>query len=159
MSRYQGTTFDWHGLLPGSCDCDPAWKDRGLVDDRCEWHRLIDAVEELRAGGWTVEPGRPLTPDTDRLHQILVRDRARFEDRDWSVAVNTSTGVVHHRGCSHLPNPNPDYQTLASLGAPFRNYQFVRDVSVVPFGEPLSSFDPWQSGDSRYRWCLVCAYA
>lgn len=54
MSTYRPPHEDWHDRLPG-CDCEPAWKDRGLVDDRCLHHRLVDAVEELQALGFTVE--------------------------------------------------------------------------------------------------------
>lgn len=55
MSRYQSTEQDWFRVIPGECSCDSAWKDRGMVDDRCDWHRLIIAVEDLRDAGWTVE--------------------------------------------------------------------------------------------------------
>ena len=55
MTEYAPQPERWHNDLPGACDCEPAWKDRGLVDDRCYWHRLIEAVMELRDNGWFVD--------------------------------------------------------------------------------------------------------
>lgn len=57
MSRYAPVHKSWHDRLPGECVCDPAWKDRGMVDARCYWHQYLEAVEDLRDAGWTVEPG------------------------------------------------------------------------------------------------------
>lgn len=46
----------WHKTIPVECNCDFAWRLRGLVDDRCYHHRFIEAIEDLRDAGWTVEP-------------------------------------------------------------------------------------------------------
>ena len=56
MTVYAPAHQPWHDDLPNECRCDPAWKDRGMVDDRCPWHRMLFAAEDLRDVGWTVEP-------------------------------------------------------------------------------------------------------
>ena len=38
------------------CNCDAAWKDRGMVDPDCWYHDAIDVIETLREYGWTVTP-------------------------------------------------------------------------------------------------------
>ncbi len=50
MSTYRPTNVDWHDNLGFDCTCDPAWKDRGLVDDRCWYHRCIDVLDEFEMG-------------------------------------------------------------------------------------------------------------
>lgn len=63
MSDRPARPEPWHEALTAfglTCLCDPAYSERGLQDDRCYYHRLIDAVDDLRAYGWTVEPPNPL---------------------------------------------------------------------------------------------------
>lgn len=55
MSSYAPKPQPWHQALPmAECTCGPEWSGRGLVDDTCYHHRLIDAVEELVLAGWMV---------------------------------------------------------------------------------------------------------
>lgn len=57
MTVYTPKPQDWHADLPGECTCDEVYAGRGMVDDRCYWHRLIEAVEDLREAGWQVAKG------------------------------------------------------------------------------------------------------
>lgn len=57
MTTYRPLPEPWHEEIPGKCSCDLAYAERGMVDDRCYWHGLIQAIEDLRDIGWKVEPG------------------------------------------------------------------------------------------------------
>jgi hypothetical protein len=49
----------WHDLIDATCDCGLAWSGRGLVDDGCYFHAVVNAAEELIASGWTMIPPGP----------------------------------------------------------------------------------------------------
>jgi len=50
MSNYAGPHMPWHDNLPEVCACDPAWTERGLVDNDCLFHQMVEAIEELPDG-------------------------------------------------------------------------------------------------------------
>ena len=40
--------------IGGACSCEPPWKDRGMVDDRCWRHRVEEVLDTTREAGWSL---------------------------------------------------------------------------------------------------------
>lgn len=57
MSTYPPEHQPWHDDVAATqdCDCDMAYKGRGLVDTHCWYHQAIETVEVLRERGWVVQ--------------------------------------------------------------------------------------------------------
>ena len=47
MTQYATPHEPWHDIFGLECTCDEAWSGRGLVDDRCYYHRCIDIFESV----------------------------------------------------------------------------------------------------------------
>jgi len=41
------------------CNCAPAYKDRGRIDDQCWYHRAVEVVEILTEGATVIELTEP----------------------------------------------------------------------------------------------------
>ncbi len=50
MTVYRPDHQDWHDLLGLECTCEEAWAGRGIVDDRCWYHRTIDVLDDRDMG-------------------------------------------------------------------------------------------------------------
>ncbi len=50
MTVYRPDHQDWHDLLGSECTCEEAWAGRGMVDDRCWYHRTIDVLDDHDMG-------------------------------------------------------------------------------------------------------------
>ena len=54
MTVYRPDHKPWHDLLMEECTCAAAWADRGMVDDRCQYHRTIEVFEDYGFDGKTL---------------------------------------------------------------------------------------------------------
>jgi len=50
VSTYQPDHKSWHDKIHGKCTCELTWRDRDLVDDRCQYHRDIEVLDEYEFG-------------------------------------------------------------------------------------------------------------
>lgn len=89
MTRYAPAHQPFHDKIAAiqECTCDPAWKDRGMVDSQCWFHNLIDAYEDLVQHGVLVE-------DTGNLYRPI--DDPDIEPND--LFVSEPTGRVYFEG-------------------------------------------------------------
>ncbi len=50
MSNYRPAHQPWHDKIPIACTCLPGWSTREMVDPGCEYHCVIEVLDEYGFG-------------------------------------------------------------------------------------------------------------
>ncbi len=50
MSSYRPEHQPWHDKIPVACTCLPGWSTREMVDPGCEYHCVIEVLDEYGFG-------------------------------------------------------------------------------------------------------------